>query len=81
MSPKFTFTCEYRDSKGELERKTEVVTTDVAIPDVLEAVEDFLRGCGFFFEGNLEIVNNNLILEKEDDSEGSDRQSDAESEV
>jgi hypothetical protein len=33
------------------------VTTDaVSLPEILATVEDFLRGCGFVFDGHLEIV-------------------------
>jgi hypothetical protein len=27
-----------------------------ALPELLEDIEDFLRGCGFCFKGNLDIV-------------------------
>lgn len=36
-----------------IELKNESVTT---IDDVLRTFEDFLRGCGFFFDGSIEIV-------------------------
>ena len=33
------------------------VTTDaVSLPDILGSMEDFLRGCGFHFDGHLGIV-------------------------
>jgi hypothetical protein len=36
---------------------TVTVTTDaVTLPEVLSQFEDFLRGCGFHFEGSLELV-------------------------
>jgi hypothetical protein len=27
------------------------------LPEILESFEDFLRGCGFVFDGNLYIVS------------------------
>lgn len=37
--------------------KTIVTTDAVSLPDILQSVEDFLRGCGFHFDGHLDIVN------------------------
>jgi hypothetical protein len=51
----FTFT-----HKSEYEGQPEVLvtlTTDaVSLPDILQSVEDFLRGCGFHFSGHLDIT-------------------------
>jgi hypothetical protein len=33
-----------------------VETTAVTLSEVIAAFEGFLRGCGYYFKGNLEIV-------------------------
>jgi hypothetical protein len=30
---------------------------DIALPQMLEKFETFLRGCGFYFDGHLELVD------------------------
>ena len=55
----FTFqhTSEY-DNQPKIQT---IVTTDaVSLPDILQSVEDFLRGCGFHFDGHLTIENEDV---------------------
>ena len=48
---KFTFTQTYDDTVTTKEFETDYLY------DVIERFEEFLRGCGFYFYGSLEIVN------------------------
>lgn len=55
--PKFKFECEHRnvwdqtlDSKVTMEFEKEFLSY------VIEQFEQFLRGCGYYFDGHLEIV-------------------------
>lgn len=36
--------------------KVELETQEVTLPAILEEFENFLRGCGFSFDGNIEVV-------------------------
>ena len=57
--PNFKFECEHRnawDSTLEIRNTTECEY--VQLDDVIMAFQDFLRGSGFYFDGNLEIVGN-----------------------
>lgn len=52
-----TFICEHRNAWDEsLSNRITVETENVFIDEVIEDFEDFLRGCGFKFDGKLEIV-------------------------
>ena len=54
-----TFSCEFRDSflKDSPVTKTYNMTVDgTYLPDILEDFESFLRGCGFHFDGIIDIV-------------------------
>lgn len=49
--PKFTFTCEHDSNhKSTMEYEAEF------LQDVVSEFELFLRGCGYYFDGNLEFV-------------------------
>lgn len=38
------------------------ITEDhVDLPTVLEAFQDFLKGCGYFFDGYIDIVNDEEV--------------------
>lgn len=52
----FTFT---HDSEYDNQPRVQVtVTSDaVSLPDILSSMEDFLRGCGFHFDGHITIVD------------------------
>lgn len=43
--------------------KITLETDEHTIPDVLKAVENVLRGSGFFFKGNIEIVDPDAEME------------------
>lgn len=40
--------------------RVEVEVDDVCLPEIIKAFEDFLRGCGFAFDGELDIVEDDL---------------------
>lgn len=50
---KYTLTCEEGNFKNTVNFE------EVYLPSVLENMELFLRGCGFYFEGKLEFVDDN----------------------
>ena len=57
--PKFTFICDHNDNLG----KGPVIkyeTEHIHIDDVLFDFTDFLRGCGFVFSGNVDIVEEHV---------------------
>lgn len=45
-----------------------VKSNEVVLTDLLEDFEDFLRGCGFVFDGHLEIVEESAMEDAEDGS-------------
>ena len=54
---KMTFTCEHYDlnmfgKRGEPISKNILESTAVELPQILVNFEDFLRGCGFRFDGD-----------------------------
>lgn len=52
-----TFICEHRNAWDQtLDNRITYETENIHIDQILEDVEDFLRGCGFKFEGKLDIV-------------------------
>lgn len=56
--PNFKFVCEHRDFHTyDIDSKTIVETNKESLYDVIEEFERFLRGAGFVFEGQLDIVN------------------------
>ncbi len=67
---KYKFTCENKDSRDIMQTLItyETETNFLGGPDVMGLINDFelfLKGCGFLFKGNLQIV------ESEDDKEES----------
>jgi hypothetical protein len=53
---KFEFKCIQEAGVGA--SRTTIVQTDAhVLPEVLEEFQAFLRGCGYYFDGNLEFVN------------------------
>ena len=57
---KFTFICEDEAmpwSTGITSKKTVEFNGD-SLSDIVSEFEMFLRGCGFHFEGHLELVDN-----------------------
>lgn len=59
----FTFkhTSEYY---GQPKVETTVTTDAVSLSDILQSVEDFLRGSGYVFDGSITIVNEDLTYEE-----------------
>ena len=52
-----TFVCEHRNPWDEsLDSKVTLETNSVSLPDILAEFEQFLRGAGFHFDGQLDIV-------------------------
>ena len=58
MMPKFTFTCEHDSNhKSTMEYEAEF------LQDVVSEFELFLRGCGYYFSGNLDFVEEQVTKE------------------
>lgn len=55
--PKFTLTAEHKDFNGKVTSTTTNTFEVDYLPDVLENIELFLRGTGFYFDGDLDIIN------------------------
>ena len=55
---KFTFTYEV-DYQGQPKQGVNYTTTAVTLPNILADFEQFLRGCGFAFDGQIDIVGDN----------------------
>lgn len=52
-----TFTCEHRNPWDEsLSSRVTMETNSETLPDILAEFEQFLRGSGFHFNGQLDIV-------------------------
>ena len=71
-----TFICEHRNPWDDsLDSKVTVETNNVSLPDILAEFEQFLRGAGFHFDGQLDIVEEvdydavNSMLEEVSESE------------
>lgn len=64
---KMTFTCEHYnwdDFTGKQKEpisKINFETKNDNLEDVLSDFEMFLRGCGYFFDGHLDIINEDII--------------------
>lgn len=55
--PSFKLVCEHRNPWDEtLDVRNTTEFEYEQLSDVISAFEDFLRGCGYVFEGNLDIV-------------------------
>lgn len=57
--PKMTFVCEHQHPihKDSNLSKLTYESNREYLYDILEDFEDFLRGCGFYIDGKLEVVN------------------------
>jgi hypothetical protein len=64
---KYTFTCEhykYDDFTGDkygVESKTVQESTPEDLSELIKNFELFLRGCGFHFDGQLDIVEEDFL--------------------
>lgn len=55
--PKFTFVCEHQNIfDGGTESKVTMEFDEIQMSEVIEQFQDFLRGCGFYFDGRIEHV-------------------------
>jgi hypothetical protein len=64
--PKFTLTCEH---DGHSPSKNTLEFDAVFLDDVLEGFRQFLKGCTFEFDGNLELVDEYRYKEPDPDYE------------
>lgn len=60
--PKFTLTCEH-EYDG---LKTTTEFREEFLPDVLENIELFLRGAGYFFDGKLDFIEDTEYLSEDE---------------
>jgi hypothetical protein len=67
--PKFTFICDHNDNIGDGPVIT-YETERLFIDDVLFDFQDFLKGCGFVFDGTVQVVEDDVDLEPTDDEVG-----------
>lgn len=68
--PKITFVCEHQHpiNKDSNLSKLTYESNREYLYDIIEDFEDFLRGCGFSFDGRLEIVDQeDITLDFNDD--------------
>ena len=63
---KFTFICTF-DYEGQPAKEIIHTTDGDTLPDVCEAFQDFLRGCGYHFDGEIEVVPNEEIYGEPND--------------
>ena len=67
---KYTFICEYTDIHGKVNGdKITYETTQETLSSVLESFEQFLRGAGFYFDGNLDFVSDRDFMQLEEEEE------------
>jgi hypothetical protein len=64
---KYTFICEDKAPNYPPTIKTHEIET-VGLADVLSAFEDFLRGCGFHFDGHVQVVDDSADSVSEPDT-------------
>ena len=58
--PKYTFKKE-KDPENTFDNTTVELTVDtVSREEILTAFEEFLRGCGFYFDGTIEVVSDEV---------------------
>lgn len=50
----------YDWNSKQVSHEVEVTTYDVTLTEIIQAFEDYLRGCGFVFDGNLTIINDEI---------------------
>ena len=55
--PKFNLECVMEADEYCNERKNTVTFTEEGLYEVLGELQDFLRGCGYYFQGELMIVD------------------------
>lgn len=65
---KFTFICQEESMPfmNSTEAKRTVEFRADGLSDILQEFEAFLRGAGFYFEGQLDIVNDEELVEEQE---------------
>lgn len=61
METEHSFTYIVRDGKGNIVESTIKNTNAVTLSEILEAFESYLKGCGFCFNGYLDIVEDESL--------------------
>lgn len=56
---KYTLIKESRNNKDYYGSRVEYQFDAISLSDMLEHYQQFLKGCGYIFEGDLDIVNSN----------------------
>lgn len=65
--PKFKF-LKTKDEDNRFDTSNVLVTSDAeTLEDILTDFEDFLRGCGYVFDGHLDIIEEDIAPISEDD--------------
>jgi hypothetical protein len=60
--PNFKFECEHSNAWDQtLDSKVTMEFDKEFLPDVIEQFEQFLRGCGYYFDGRLELVEDEPV--------------------
>ena len=60
---KFTFTCE--EVEGKVNTARNVQFSAVHLDDIIEEFELFLKGCGFYFDGHLTVMDDDFTPTEE----------------
>ena len=69
--PRFTFTCDHNDEMGPGPVLT-LETERLFLDDVIADFQDFLKGCGFIFDGELQIYKEDFDVAPEEEEFGHD---------
>lgn len=64
--PKFTLIAEHLDDKGNPTSTVTHVFNEDFLPDVVMSMQEFLRGTGFYFNGDLDIVETQTTYQTND---------------
>ena len=61
--PKFTFICEHETpfKPGVSVAKITYESNREVLDEVIEDFQDFIRGCGYYFDGSLQVVDEELL--------------------
>jgi hypothetical protein len=66
---KYTFICEHTDLYGKVDGKITHEVTQESLLSVIESFEQFLRGVGFYFDGHLDVVEEETFTKDEPQEE------------
>lgn len=56
---------EYQYDKGRPKVKIQILNKDATLNEILPVLEEFLLACGYRFNGQLEVVEEDVIEDKE----------------